>query len=247
VPRADEPSDWVQVWLSSGRWQRYLGHCGGDTEKALTLYEWNINLSGAVMHDIAHVEVAIRNIYDETITSRRQSEQHWLFDSSSPVNAPLLRSRRGRSVDLNTRNRASITEASRRARTAAPTPGQVIAELPFGFWRHLTDAAHEKVLWIPILSWAFPPKSDRKQIERKLTLINGVRNRASHHEQVFDPKLQTEVTRASAAIGELAEMLLPELAAHIKQTSTVSEVISRNPSQTTYSKGSAAIVSSQRR
>ncbi|MCQ9368559.1 hypothetical protein NQ036_09960 [Brevibacterium sp. 91QC2O2] len=226
---ADEPKDWVQAWLSPGRWQRYLDHCAGDAGQALALYEWSVNLSGAVMHDVAHIEVGIRNVYDETLSYRWQGDEHWLFDALSPVNAPLLRSRGGRTVDLNSRNRTSISEATRRVRSSSPAMGQVIAELPFGFWRHLTDAAHEKVLWIPILSWAFPHRVDRKQVERKLTLINNVRNRASHHEQMFDPRRQAEVIKAQAAIIEVAEMLLPELAAHIRDTSIVDEVNKGKP------------------
>lgn len=229
MPTAAEPNGWVQAWLSPGRWQRYLDHCSGDADQALELYEWNVSLSGAVMHDVAHIEVALRNIYDQTITSRWQGDEHWLFDPASPVNAPLLRSRGGRNLDLNARNRASISDATRRVRSTPPTSGQVIAELPFGFWRHLTDAAHEKTLWIPILSWAFPHRADRRQVERKLTLINSVRNRASHHEQMFDSRRQTEVIQSQAAIIEIAQMLLPELATYIADTSTVSEVIRRNP------------------
>lgn len=230
MPTAAEPNGWVTAWLSPERWVRYLDHCDGHAGKALELYEWNISLSGAVMHDIAHIEVAIRNVYNQTITSKWHGNDHWLFDATSPVNAPLRRSRRGRLLDLNHRNRESISDATRRVRSSSPTPGQVIAELPFGFWRHLTDAAHERTLWIPILSWAFPNRTDRRQIERNLTLINSVRNRASHHEQMFDSRRQEEVVRAQTAIIEVAEMLLPELAIHIAATSTVSQVIERNPS-----------------
>ena len=226
---AAEPNVWVKAWLSPVRWQRYLDHCEGNADKALNLYEWNVNLSGALMHDIAHIEVAIRNVYDQTITSKWQGAAHWLLDAASPVNAPLLRSRGGRSIDLNARNRASISDAIHRVRSSSPTSGQVIAELPFGFWRHLTDAAHEKTLWIPILSWAFPHRADRRQVERKLALINNVRNRASHHEQMFDSRRQVEVVRAQAAIIEVAQMLLPELATYIAETSTVREVIRRSP------------------
>lgn len=229
MPPVAEHKAWVQVWLSPARWRRYLDYCDGDAAKALELYEWNISLSGAVMHDIAHIEVAIRNVYDQTMTSRWHGDDHWLFDAASPVNDPLLRRRSGRNLDLNARNRVSINDAISRVPSSAPTSGQVIAELPFGFWRHLTDAAHEKVLWIPNLSWAFPKRVDRKEVERKLTLINSVRNRASHHEQVFDPRRQAEVVRAQTAIVEVAAMLLPELATHITATSTMSEVIERNP------------------
>ena len=66
MPTAAEPNNWVQAWLSPGRWQRYLDHCGDDADQALELYEWNVSLSGAVMHDVAHIEVAIRNVYDQT-------------------------------------------------------------------------------------------------------------------------------------------------------------------------------------
>lgn len=111
MPSANEPSDWARVWLSPERWQRYLSHCDGNAEKALALYEWNLKLSGAVMHDVAHIEVAIRNVYDQSIVRHWRGDSLWLFDASSPVNAPLMRSRRGRRLGLNARHRASIAEA----------------------------------------------------------------------------------------------------------------------------------------
>jgi hypothetical protein len=46
---------------------------------------------------------------------------------------------------------------------------------------------------------------------------------------MFDSRRQAEVVRAQAAIIEVAQMLLPELATYITATSTVSEVIRRNP------------------
>lgn len=59
------------------------------------------------MRDIAHVEGAVRNAYDSVITARWHGAQHWLFDPTSPVFAPLWRTRRGHRTDLNARNRAS--------------------------------------------------------------------------------------------------------------------------------------------
>ncbi len=222
-------SEWILAWLSPERWNKYLTACDGDTAKALALYEWNIEFSQAVMHDIAHIEVAIRNVYDQALSIRWQGSEHWLFDQASPVNAQLLRRRRSRTVDSNERNRASITEAVRRVHSPQPAPGQAIAELSFGFWRHLSDAAHEKTLWIPYLSWAFSPKADRKQLERTLGLVNRVRNRASHHEPLFDIHRVAEVKRAHASIQELAYRLLPPLAEHLRATSTILSVIERKP------------------
>ncbi|MDO4665851.1 MAG: Abi family protein [Actinomycetaceae bacterium] len=217
--------DWIASWLSTPRWERYLHACGSDATKALKLYEWNLQLASAIMHDIAHIEVAVRNIYDRTIASSFTSNTHWLFDPHSPVVRPLLRTRRGKTIDLNTRNRASIDDAKRRIRSQHPTPGQVIAELPFGFWRHLTDTAHEKTLWVPYLNRAFPKGTDRKQVECRLTLINQVRNRASHHEPLFTSARRNELLKAQHAIVTLAQLLLPELADHIQTTSIVNETL----------------------
>ncbi|MFV8381533.1 Abi family protein [Corynebacterium hindlerae] len=203
----------------------YLRASRHDEREALALYEWNIRLANAIMHDIAHIEVAVRNIYDATISSSFHGQQHWLFDPDSPVVQPLLRTRRGKNVDLNAKNRESIQNAIRRIRTDNPDSGQVIAELPFGFWRHLTDAAHEKSLWVPHLTFAFPKGTDRKHIERLLTLINEVRNRASHHEPLFTTARRTQLVRAQCGIVEIARLLLPPLAGHIQATSTLHQVI----------------------
>lgn len=41
----------------------YLDDCGGNVELALDLHEWNIALGKAVMIDVAHFELALRNAY----------------------------------------------------------------------------------------------------------------------------------------------------------------------------------------
>ncbi len=218
-------NDWIALWLSKPRWERYLRACGSDSKEALELYEWNLQLAGAIMHDIAHIEVAVRNTYDRTITSLYDSDTHWLFDANSPVLIPLWRNRKGRKRDLNTRNRKSICDAKQRVRSQRPAPGQVIAELPFGFWRHLTDTAHEKTLWVPYLNRAFPKGTDRKQVEQWLGLINEVRNRASHHEPLFTPDRRDDLIEAQHAIVTLARMLLPELAGYIQATSNLEKTL----------------------
>lgn len=215
---------WVSQWLSVPRWDVYLQACSDNPRKALELYEWNLELASAIMHDIAHIEVAVRNIYDQTLAINFLGTEHWLFDHSSPVIAPLLRNRRGRTLDLNARNRTSIEEARRRHNSIA-NPGKIIAELPFGFWRHLTDSAHEKTLWVPYLNKAFPKGTNRKKVEQALTLINEVRNRASHHEPLFTPGRLHQVTSSHQTILDLASMLLPPLEQHISSTTKVPQHI----------------------
>jgi hypothetical protein len=60
---------WVERWLSSPRFARYLAAAGGDRQLALDLYEWNAAVSAAVLHDLAHLEVGLRNAYDRALTA----------------------------------------------------------------------------------------------------------------------------------------------------------------------------------
>lgn len=221
--------DWITLWLSSPRWNIYLSAANNNPAQALKFYEWNLGLASAIMHDIAHIEVGLRNVYNQTITARFDTATHWLFDPDSPVRTPLLRKRHGKTRDLNHRNRESIDEARRRIRSLNPSPGQVIAELSFGFWRHLTNTAHEKTLWVPYLNHAFPRGTSRKNIERSLQLINEVRNRASHHEPLFTPARRCELLATHNAIIDIARMLIPELAKYIEATSTLHDTLQHQP------------------
>ena len=216
---------WITSWQSKPRWQRYQQAAGDDTERALKLYEWNLYLASSVMHDIAHIEVAIRNHYNDSIHARWDGSQHWLLDPESPINAPLLRRRGGKVVDLNAPNRASVQAAKTRLRHKQVDPNRIIAELPFGFWRHLTDSAHERTLWMPFLHKGFPHGTRRKQIESSMQLINVVRNRASHHEPLFNARRLNELTRSHAAILELADLISHPLARYIRLTSPVNLIL----------------------
>ena len=74
--------EWIPAWLSVARWQPYLTYCKGDGQRALALYEWNLHVAGAVLHDVAHVEVAIRNAYDKAFSLHWSGDGSWLLDSS---------------------------------------------------------------------------------------------------------------------------------------------------------------------
>ena len=220
-----ENHSWLELWQSHDRWAKYLVLANGSNDQALNLYELNSRLASALMHDIAHFEVALRNRYDAVISENHQGVTHWLLDPESPVNQPLIRMRGGREVDLNDRNRTAISEAIRRTRQSNPSPGKIIPELSFGFWRHLTDAAHERTLWMTYLMWAFPPGTGRKDVEKHLANINHVRNRVSHHEFLLGDKNLQKVEESHVGLQQIVDMLLPDLARHISNTSAVTSTI----------------------
>lgn len=207
--RADDPvRAWAESWLSAPRFQRYLTGCAGDPGRALALYAWNLDLGAALLKDISYVEIALRNSYDRVLTAWNSDGRHWLFDDDSPVRTPLLRmTRSGEVRDANALNRRAIDAAMPKGKRL-PQPGSVISHLPFGFWAHLTDRAHERVLWIPHLRHAWPDGTSRTKLDAKIRLVNTMRNRIAHHEQLFDPRdLELEPLR----IGRLASELFGAL------------------------------------
>ncbi|MDR1634042.1 MAG: Abi family protein [Bifidobacteriaceae bacterium] len=216
--------------MSSARFARYLNEAGGDRALALEWYEWNSQLGQAMMRDVGHFEVALRNIYNETLTARWHGAGHWLFDPKSPVNAPLVRTSRKHKIDMNTRNRSSVAEAVARCGGRRANPDAVVAELNFGSWRHLSDAIHEKSLWVPYLHHAWPKKTQRHQIDAMIGAINDQRNRIAHHEPLFaQPLSTTGIIKVQQGIATLLGMLIPELAAHVQRTSTVAAVLAAKP------------------
>lgn len=223
------PGPWVEEWLSQPRFNRYLGECGRDRQRALATYEWNIRLGHAILRDAGHFEIALRNAYDRAISARWSGSTHWLFDPASPLQRPLWRTVRGRRLDINIPNRAAIAGAVRKSGGAAATPGAVIAELTFGFWEHLADAAHEQSVWVPYLYYAWPKGTARAQIDRPTHTISSLRNRAVHHEPLFVATGSHSVANVYANLIGLLSKLNPGLAAYIRQTSTVQATLAQRP------------------
>ena len=227
---------WIDAWLGTPRFSRYVSFCAGDRARALELYEWNVALGQALMRDIAHFEIALRNVYDRAFDSRWNGSDHWLLDPASPVVMPIWRIRKDkfglkRGSDDNYQNRRSVDSAIKKCGGASATPGRVMAELGFGFWSHLTTASHEKSIWVPYLHHAYPTSTRRADIDRVIGNINVVRNRIAHHEPVFDRIRTPDLEPASihAELVRVLRMIAPDVAAHIEPTSTVAAVIAAKP------------------
>ena len=220
---------WIESWLSAPRWNRYLAECANDPERAFATYEWNLDLGQAILRDIACLEVAVRNAYDRVIDARWHGSSHWLLDPRSPALAPLWRSSHGRRVDINTRNRETVSTAVARSGGTNTTSGQVIAELPLGFWRHLSDTGHEIELWRPYLCHAWPPRTTRTMVDTAMQRINETRNRAAHGEPLFGGGATSTTLVVHYDVVNLSGMLTQSIGDYIAATSTVSDIWGRRP------------------
>ncbi|PCC37587.1 hypothetical protein CIK66_18510 [Brachybacterium alimentarium] len=227
---------WVEGWLGSARFQSYVSASGGDRSHALELYEWNVSLGQSLMRDISHFEIAMRNAYDAAVGRSWPGSDHWLLDADSPAVTPIWRIKKDRSglkrgSDVNYLNRRSVDDAIRKCGGTKANPGKVIAELSFGFWRHLTAASHEKTLWVPYLHHAYPVKTKRSTIDAIIGNVNTVRNRIAHQEPIFDRTKNPaqEPSKLHADMMRVFSLLAPDAEKYVASKSTVVAVVAQRP------------------
>lgn len=201
----------LESWLSAPRYKRYLEIAEDDDQLALSLYLWNIGLAQAVLRDVSFFEIALRNAYDRALKNNWSGTDHWLFDEASPVRRPIHRkNKRGQEQDANRINRNTIDHLKSSLGQNA-TSDKVISNLTLGFWAHMTDRNHERDLWIPAIHKAWPKGASREDINRRISEINRVRNRAAHHEYLFATENADCATRRACLDAvELFKQLAPE-------------------------------------
>lgn len=231
--------------ISPDRFGTYLAAAQQDAELAREFYIWDRDLAAALLADIAIVEVALRNTVTAQLTATYGADWYRtpsLFDS---------------------RSAKAITSAWNRLPKANRTPGRVTAQLMLGFWVGLLDAGAEmgpapfddradyEELWRHTLSRGFPGGRtqaralgvtySRGWVHSVALEVQGVRNRAAHHEPLLrgiplnGQKLPSGQTRrisvqdAHDQIRRLAAMIDRDLAAWIDGNSTVPIVQSLKP------------------
>lgn len=222
---------WAEKWLSAERLAPYLKACGGDADKALDLYRWNVSLGQFLMRDISYFEVALRNSYNSVMESRWDGDAHWLLDDGSPVRRPVVRKSGKGESDANRVNRIIIDKAAEGLPKGFST-GALVAGLTLGFWVHLTDRAREAVIWRTCLYTAWPKGTNRAELQDRLDGILRVRNRIAHNERLFDPRsAQLSPRRANADAVRLLRQLQPEAAEYLcgAEDATLDEFLEEHP------------------
>ena len=192
----------VQSLLSQERFGPYLRDAQNDPVAALRQYERNTLLSESLYGVLQALEVAVRNSMHNVLTVGFQSPE-WYFK------APLV---------------PPETERVQEARTVllrakqAPTPGQMVATLAFGFWVALTNKKYARGLWVPHLSKAFPRRRmNHSDAHVRLKRLRDLRNRVAHHEPIIRRNLKDDL----AMILETISWICPDTAAWVKATNTL--------------------------
>ena len=239
--------------ITGARFATYLALTGGDTRRALSLYRWNIEMSGALQEALSVVEVFLRNAMDAQLRAWNMAQpprgpliynQEWVKDPAGPLFAILNPKARHKSGRFSTYQDAkSRAETSRSARPSSHRRhgypidhDDVVAHMSFGIWKKLLptkDLTHpsgigdqaQRTLWQDALHKAFPHHPDPTVIKYWVDRLHGLRNRVAH----LEPLCDTDVMGYHRTAARLLRAIDPSLADWYAGISRVPEVWRRRP------------------
>lgn len=126
VPSVTMPQEQRQALImaiSPNRLQTYAAAASRAQCDVLDLYIWDRDLAAAAMADIAILEVAMRNAMNRALEIRATRPDWYSVD-----------------IGLDNRSVRAVTKAWGEVPQPRRTPGRVVAQLMFGFWRNLLEA-----------------------------------------------------------------------------------------------------------
>ena len=175
--------------LSAERLASYYALAKGDRLLGIQLHERNTELSEALYGVIQGLEVTLRNVIHNVMTTSLGTPG-WCdhFQWEEPELTAVQEAK------------AKITE-----KLLPSTPGRLVAELTFGFWVKLTAYPYERKLWFAHLHQIVPSTVRRKNLHGRLMEFKTLRNRIAHHERIIGRArdLPTEYQNIIDVIGWL--------------------------------------------
>ncbi len=241
--------------ISEQRLRPYAAATSGDTAKAVQLYAWGRKLSAAFFHDIAVLEVALRNSIDRALSATYTDE--WFRLSAALFDArtygQLAAAWDGLPGRFLTAHHSSGT-----------IKGRLIAGCMFGTWVSMLDAGgstgldgpcaradHDLVWTRDLLLTAFPgagplarkerAELNRAWVHRQVREVHTLRNRVAHHESLINgypipgtgggsvPPERRTASEGTAACLKLAGMIDRNLADFLQRSSTVARTLDGDP------------------
>lgn len=206
------------------RTAQYLAAAAHDRRLATELLRWNGRLSAAMWVSLGHVEVALRNTIDRQMTVRAERlgrQQHWLLDEASELG------RARRPGDRHRRPYLEVDAAISRVRRNAhpPDAGQIVSELPFGFW-HQMLSKQQRSVW-PDLAGGFPGAPSRAQalVHDPVARLRSFPNRVAHHHAIWT----YDIHARWSDIIQVATSIDPELAAWVRSESSTPRILAERP------------------
>lgn len=191
------PHTAIEQVLSPSRFSTYrnaiITSKGTDCPStALSLYEWNAELSGQLLFPLHIYEVVLRNTISDAISQR--------YGSDWPTNTVFQNSLPGK-------EKADLKSLV----TPYQGLGKVLPELKLYWFESMLTRRHDGRIWKPYIHSVFPNAGGsaaiaatvlRAQLNTQCRTIRKLRNRIAHHEPIFNqPTLASILPYIQTAVG----------------------------------------------
>lgn len=198
--------------------QAALTRCQSQNE-AIELYEWNAEISSALLLPMHYFEVVLRNAVHDALSLAYQEQ--WPWDGSF---VSSVRMKVGKYKPKN-----DLQQTASRYHTT----GKVIPEMKLAFWEQMFTNSYDDAVWKPYLGTVFPnltlangipnaARSVRNDIEK----VRRIRNRVAHHEPIFSQNIQGVLD----AIHSISAYRSTDVGAWVKNAHRVNTVLTQRPS-----------------
>ena len=209
--------DLFRKQFSSVRMGSFELAAGSDPELAIRLYDWNIQIGGAVWEDLSVVEVLMRTAFDRVLQDRFDPEPWY------GVNAALWSehySFRDEAIRI-ARHDEGIDEDDR----TDPSHDSVVAAMPFGIWRLFASKKYEDRVWSTLQRAFRVSRLNRTLFEPRIVDLSDLRNDIAHHRPVFG----WDFDNSYSNIKMIAGVISPEVQVWITDRSRLPDMLRDDP------------------
>ena len=209
--------------ISQPRFATYLGATNNDIPLALSLYQWNLEVSAAFIVPLQMCEVAARN--GVVLALEATYGQTWHLNQSFIQSLPQQNAGYCARRDFNSTSRAL-------QRRGLLTAGKLVADLKFAFWENMLTRRHDNRLWRHHFRVSFPHTNNlvpfhnaRQTANHNLEKVRRLRNRIAHHEPIFNRNTMEDYNR----IREIVSWRSPTSANWIDKITLVPLLVTQKP------------------
>ena len=159
----------------------------GDLDAALTLYEYNLQVSEAFYTVLQALEICLRNTLDGCLSTTFGTD--WLTNGAAKLS-------------YDTQNEILAAYKDLGDNQNLPT-GDIVAQLKFAFWVSLLGPRYDATLWRQSLHHGFKATTGKKRsdVHSRVNAIRRFRNRVAHHEPIYHKDLAVTHSEILEAIG----------------------------------------------
>ena len=214
--------NWLNNVLSQQRFATYRHFADSNENRALELYQWNMEISSAILMPLHVFEVSLRNAVAEATAAFHGDNWPW----SEGFHFSLPKPRRPHYSPY--RDVMAAIEPCKKNNL-----GDIIVELKFSFWQSMLTQRHHERIWKPNFQRVFPgaptcsPTGTQiRRLHKEVNEIRDFRNRVAHHEPIFDMPIK----KYHAQIHRLVEWRSKDAAEWLNGIDPVPEMLEKRPS-----------------